>query len=265
MDNKVTKERLNNHLEYDWFKYVIIIIVAVALFVFVFKQINSDRENETLQIYASCYEYRGGDFAERARVVINADNEQAENGKTTIRSVGIEAQNPQSEEYGTLLQTHGDVTSDLLIVGKSYMKNYQYSMLTWDEEVINACTPYKYDENGQKVPAMELTFWEAELNGVSYKRGVRVDNLPNIDLLFGFDPGEIPEDSILNESYENLPEDDKIQYESEQAKYDTEFYLVINPSLVNIGDKGRKGETSDTQTFQLVSKLLWYAQSGVLA
>ena len=244
MDNKVTKERLNNHLEYDWFKYVIIIIVAVALFVFVFKQINSDRENETLQIYASCYEYRGGDFAERARVVINADNEQAENGKTTIRSVGIEAQNPQSEEYGTLLQTHGDV---------------------WDEEVIDACTPYKYDENGQKVPAMELTFWEAELNGVSYKRGVRVDNLPNIDLLFGFDPGEIPEDSILNESYENLPEDDKIQYESEQAKYDTEFYLVINPSLVNIGDKGRKGEASDTQTFQLVSKLLWYAQSGVLA
>lgn len=259
MDNKVTKERLNNHLEYDWFKYVLIILVAVVAFIFIFQQINGDRENETLQVFASCYEYRGGDFAVDAREIINADNERDGNGKTAIRSLVVEPQNPQSDEYGTLLQTHGDVTSDILIVGKTYMESlYQYSMLTWDDEVIAAAVPEAMRDAVQ--------YWEVELNGTTYRRGIRVDSLPNIDLLFGFDPGEIPEDSILHESYENLSEDDKARYRIEQAKYETEFYLVINPSLVNIGgrDNKAKGDPDDTQTFQLISKLLWYAYSGNL-
>lgn len=256
MDNKVTKERLNNHLEYDWFKYVLILIVVIAAFIFIFQQINADRENEQLTVFASCYEYTGGDFAEKLNEAVNND----ERTTTYIRSLNIETQNPRSNEYATLLSTHGDITSDVLIVGKSYMKSiYQYSMLTWDDEVIEAAVP----EDMRDV----VEYWEVEINGKTYKRGIRLDNLKNIDKLFNFQPGEYPEGSILHEDYDGLSTEDKAKYDIEMRQYDSAFYLVINPTSYNIGSKHKKGKAdkADVQTFTLVSKLLWYAHENVIA
>lgn len=36
MDNKYTKERIHNHLSYDWFKYIIVLLAAVAGWILLF-------------------------------------------------------------------------------------------------------------------------------------------------------------------------------------------------------------------------------------
>lgn len=51
MDNKITKERFNNHLEYDWFKYIIFILVAVLIWVFVYSVLDKLKEHQKLDVF----------------------------------------------------------------------------------------------------------------------------------------------------------------------------------------------------------------------
>mgnify|MGYP001502959368 CR=1 FL=1 len=51
MDNKITKQRLNNHLEYDWFKYIIFILVAVFLWSFIYSLLDKIKDREKLDIF----------------------------------------------------------------------------------------------------------------------------------------------------------------------------------------------------------------------
>lgn len=51
MDNKITKERFNNHLEYDWFKYIVFILVAVFLWIFIYSVLDKLKEHQKLDIF----------------------------------------------------------------------------------------------------------------------------------------------------------------------------------------------------------------------
>lgn len=266
MDNKVTRERLNNHLEYDWFKYLLLLAVMIAVVIFAFNIINDDRENETLQVFATCYEYRDSTFGESARSLINRDMDNEGDKGARLRSVAVESQRPDTSEYVTLLQTHGDVTSDLLILGKTYLdSSYKYSMLTWDEYVIERAIPETLRTGENPVITDDDFYWYEASDGQRYRKGLRIDNLQNVSVLFDFTPPEIPEDSILHEDLDSLSDADKDKYLSEKSKFESEFYLVINPTLVNIGEKGgKKSDPADAQTFRLISKLLWRMETGIL-
>lgn len=225
MDNKVTKERLNNHLEYDWFKYVLILIVSIVLFIFVFQQINANRSFEQIQIFASCYEYKINTFGE--------DTVQAlkDEGDKTVREITFNNQSPRSNEYVTLLQTQGNITSDLLILGKHYAEVYKGAYLQWTDEIVDLAVPEYYRPNAQYL---------VDDNGRRY--GLRIDVLKNISDVLGFDPGELPDP---------VPE-------GEEGKYDTEFYLIVNPDSYNIGKFHYKGKAKDanTQAFKVIKRLI---------
>lgn len=226
MDNKVTKERLNNHLEYDWFKYVLILIVSIALFIFVFQQINVNRSFEKIEIFASCYEYKSNTFGADT---INALNGE---GDTTVREIDINSQNPRGNQYITLLQTQGNISSDMLIVGKYYAKQYIGGYLEWTDAIVELAVPAYYRSEAKYL---------VDENGKRY--GLRVDILKNIDDVFTFTPpGEIPDP---------IPE-------GEEPQYDDEFYLIINPDSYNIGKYQYKGKAKDknVQAFKVVKRLI---------
>lgn len=234
MDNKVTKERLNNHLEYEWFLYVLILIGSIVVFFFVFQQINANRDFEEINIFATCYEYKSNTFCEDTLAEWNGK------GDKTVREINIEAQSTQGEQYSTLLSTHGNVTSDILILAKFHAEQSRGSYLAWDDELIERCIPEYYRDK-----AAFLTYEYTAENGEkkTVKCGLRVDTLKNIGDIFGFAPSdEIPDP---------LPEDD-------YGKHDTEFYLVINRDSRNIGKYHYKGKAKEenTQVFTLIRHLI---------
>ena len=63
MDNKVTKKRISRHLEYDWYKYLIIIVLSIALCGYGFYMLNRTRAYEKLDIFISCYKSNEGTLA----------------------------------------------------------------------------------------------------------------------------------------------------------------------------------------------------------
>ncbi len=225
MDNKVTKERLNNHLEYDWFKYVLILIVSIVLFIFVFRQINVNRSFEQIQIFASCYEYKSNTFCEDTLAALQAEDDK------TVRELSFNPQNPRSSEFTTLLSTQGNITSDLLILGKSYAEGYKGAYLQWSDEIVELCVPEYYREAAQFL---------VDDNGRRY--GLRIDGLKNIGDILNFNPGELPDP---------IPE-------GKEGEYDTEFYVLINPDSYNIGKYHKKGKAkeSNVQTFKVIKRLI---------
>ncbi|HHW89540.1 MAG TPA: hypothetical protein GX745_01370 [Clostridiales bacterium] len=53
MDNEITRERLNNHLEYDWFKYILFILAAVFLWVFIYSMLDKAKDYQKLDIFVT--------------------------------------------------------------------------------------------------------------------------------------------------------------------------------------------------------------------
>lgn len=51
MDNKITKERLNNHLEYDWFKYIIFILIAIFLWYFIYSMLDKIKDYQKIDFF----------------------------------------------------------------------------------------------------------------------------------------------------------------------------------------------------------------------
>ena len=52
MDNKYTKERINNHLSYDWYKYIIVILIAVVGWIILFALTTPGiPESEIINVY----------------------------------------------------------------------------------------------------------------------------------------------------------------------------------------------------------------------
>jgi hypothetical protein len=53
MDNKITGERLNNHLEYDWFKYIIFIIVSIFLWFLVYSMLDKIKDHQRIDFFVT--------------------------------------------------------------------------------------------------------------------------------------------------------------------------------------------------------------------
>lgn len=229
MDNKVTKERFNNHLEYEWFLYVIILIVSIVLFIFVFNQINSNRDYEQIDIFISCHSQKETDFAQESLLHLK------ENKDDLVREINLNFQQVNGEYYSTLFSTHGAVTSDIVIVGKNYMQN-TVGFVEWTDELINRVVPESMRDSA------EYYDYEYERNGTKYTKrlGIRIDTLTKIDTLAVFEP-------YLDEGEQLDPED---------YREDTVFYLTINPESANIYGFNAKSKPEHTHALELVTFFL---------
>ncbi len=242
MDNKITKKRINDHLEYDWYKYLILLIVSVVACYFIFSQINRTRDYEDVTLFVSCYEAKNNDFSGRIMPEMETatyrEQYQSTFGENVLREVAIETQDPLGENYGTMFQTHGMVTSDILVIGKTTLANSGRFVDLTDELLTNYLLP-----EGMEIDDFE--YFELELSsGQKVRTGIKVSNL--VHMPFVYDWNKVPS---YKEKYGELEED---------KQPDTEFYLVLNPSGVNIGKFGKKAKPQNAQALFCANRFLKY-------
>lgn len=261
MDNKVTPKRINDHLEYDWYKYLIILIAIVVVFYFVFSQINRTRDYEDVAIFVSCYASDANRFEERVKTQMGTQSYKeasaSKYGDDVLREISIETQDPLSSTYGTMLQTHGMVSSDILIVSKSVLGGYGNGFVQLTDELLeDYLLPDVADEEAEggrrKMRIDELEYYERELlTGEKIRVGIKVSSFTNPKLPFSWDWTRV-------EDYKKAYEDKE---ESEQP--DKEFYLVINPDSVSIGRFGKKAKDKNAQALYCVNRFIAYYNNGL--
>ncbi len=241
MDNKVTKQRISDHLEYDWFKYLLLAAVVIFAVVFAFNQINAERDEENINIFFACYEERDNDFIHTVKTkMAKSDYDEQKYGKNIIQTLSLEFVSPRNEQFSTLLSTHGAISSDVLILGKnsfysaeqdSYVGAAGYQPFTQDILALTGLDKFteKIGDGSGEVEFLRIgsDFKRVETGGAVY--AVRIDNLANVDKIADF---------------KSLTEDEK-------KTYPTEFYMVLNRIGVNMGgySKEKKALNENKQTF----------------
>lgn len=217
MDNKVTKKRISVHLEYDWLKYIAILIASIFVWYFVFMQINVTRDFEKIEVFFSQYSTEGPDLSTDFISELNAS------GDDVIREVSVNYQSPRSTQtYGTLFQAN-QMTADIMILPKKYMKNFALYFREWTDEFAEYLFTPDEGENFAFDPA-SLEYYTFETEDAAYTQyngrrcGIRIDNLPGIAI----------ENSPFAFDYKKLDPETK-------EDNDTEFYLVICSSATNLG------------------------------
>lgn len=112
MDNKITGDRIKQHLHYDWYKYVAIAAVCIFVFVLAYTWVGNNRSYEELDTMFTCYDFYDADFASDA---LDYLNENVENN--IIRRVNVQEVSPQSNSWGEILSAYGfgDRTSFLIL------------------------------------------------------------------------------------------------------------------------------------------------------
>lgn len=243
MDNRITKRRVAIHFEYDWLKYIAIIIASVFVCYITFSAINATREYEKIEIFVTSYARNEYSMDEDFLTTVKAE------GDDYMREVLVHCNSTLNPEYTTLFQGHGP-SCDLLIIPKSMMDRSAgaYKWLT-DEMIADIFTPEEGEQFNVDVSALEYYEYDASVvpdgkgeplaNGRKY--GIRVDNLKKMKVQnapFVFD-------------YSKL--DDKYNPDEEEEPLDTQFYLVINPKSIKIGEYGKKAEYHHLkQTFRFI-------------
>ena len=246
MDNKVTKKRITDHLEYDWYKYLIFVIVGIVAVVFTFQQINRNKNDEDFAIFFTAYSARENTYVGDVYGAFDSENYDAETyGPNIFREISIEFQSPDSNEFGTLFSTHGQITSDVVIVHKSYFeqttednKKLYFSALGYLEltDEVLALLGIEDKNNSQYEFMCVNTDGERVPVGEEGGRicGIRIDNLSKI--------GGIAQ--LTKET-------------AEGEKVADEYYLYILRDGANIGPYGKKNKKPENkQTFFCVRQLL---------
>lgn len=226
MDNKVTKKRISRHLEYDWYKYLIIIVLSIALCGYGFYMLNRTRTYEKLDIFISCYKSNEGTLAYDFYETIKNE------GDDWMREINLSIGDYASDSYYDAQQS--GLTGDILILPKSYMDGscYDYMWLT-DEMLDYIFTPLQNETDGYDFTAFRNdpnNFYTYEYNEEEGRKmlfadgrvyGIRVDHLIKMTASnpsFVFD-------------YKTLNPDDTQNTE-------TEFYMVFTQSCIKLGPYG---------------------------
>ncbi|MCL2370799.1 MAG: hypothetical protein FWC80_06195 [Firmicutes bacterium] len=203
MDTKITRDRIDAHLEYDWFKYILILILAIALWIFAFQMINQSRPYEEITIFVAGMEQQGRAEHELGR---------AFDGDGVIRDVRfVSASESDAMIFHAQLSTVGMITSDILILPRNLLlTDYNfaaYGMVIIDDYLRERVLPYGIAIDDER-------FLRDRDDAI---RGIRVDDLPNAEHFFRLETERTIGDG----------DDEEIEKRS--------FYMVINPRSVNIG------------------------------
>lgn len=242
MDNKVTKKRINDHLEYDWYWYLVILIVAIVGCYFAFSQINRTRDYEDVNFFVSCYDSGDNSFEARIKGEMRASSyaleKQSKYGENVLRSIEFETQDPLDSNYSALLQTHGMITSDVLIVGEKYFMSDSRNFLRLTDELLK---DYILPDG---LTIDDLDYYTVDVHGEEARYGIKVSNFSRLPFTMNWRSIE-----KYKEKYESV---------SEEQQPDDTFYLIINPTSVNIGKFGKKAKDSNAQALYTVSRFIAY-------
>lgn len=238
MDNRITKNRILRHLEYDWFKYLLLIALSVFVWYMVFMEINHSRTFERVEVFFACYddgsENLGGGFKDWLY----------SHGDTVTREVNVTYRSPADNAYGEFYVA-SSTTADVFIIPKESLAVNPLAFLELTDDILeyvpeslrdNEDLYYAYNEDDQAGEYFREEF-------VERKFGIRVDNLSKIDVdnppfLFDLTKAE----GYTEEQIEALP---------------SEFYLVLSRSSIKTGEHGPKAKYHDlTQSLKFITYFL---------
>ena len=260
MDNKITKQRLSNHLEYDWLLYLLIVLVGIFGTYFLFAQINRTRDYEDVTLFVSCYDESTHNFVGQTLAHMNASEYQATQrqlyGDNILRSLTVEAWDPIGNgEYYTLLQTRGTILSDILVVGKSVMPSCIGTFVPLTDELLNDYllpdeVDVKGNPTGKKLKIEDFDYYTVELeNGETRRYGLKISSFPQMHGV-----GHVFEMDWRNiESYAALYGEAAEEYQP-----DDEFYICLNSRSENIGKFGKKSKDKNAQALYVFNRFLTY-------
>ena len=255
MDNKITKQRLSNHLEYDWILYLLIVLVGIFGTYFLFSQINRTREYEQVTLFVTCYSESEHDFVGRTFADMNKSEYKTTGqqlyGANILRTISVETWDPVgNNEYVTLLQTRGIVMSDLLIVGKSFMNSCAPSFVPLTDELLEDYLLPVDRVTGEKLTINDFEYYTIELpNGESRRYGLKIsgfNKMHGAGSVFETDWRNI---SAYAERYGDV---------DEEYRPDDEFYLCLNNQSQNIGRFGKKAKSRNAQALYVFNRFLTY-------
>ena len=255
MDNKITKQRFSNHLEYDWILYLLIVIVGIVGTVLVFTQINRTRDYEDVKLFVSCYAERTHDFVGRTVADMNKSEyqsaERQKYGDNILRSLSIESWDPVgNSEYYTLLQTRGAVLSDILILGKSVMPSCLGTLVPLTDELLNDYLLPDDVLTGNKLTVEDFDYYTLELeNGETRRYGLKISDFNKMHgagAVFEMDWRNV---AAYAERYAEA---------DEEYRPDDEFYICLNTQSQNIGKFGKKAKDKNAQALYVFNRFLTY-------
>lgn len=128
------KERLDRHLEYDWFKYVLILILSVVLWWFLYDTVTKPKDFETLHIFAltSSIENEREQYEKSFFSAMDAKNDH------TILDFSFETNSPTGNRIGEVILARAMV-ADIFIVSEAYVKNYaHYGFLPLEDGLLTS-------------------------------------------------------------------------------------------------------------------------------
>ena len=101
MDNKVTGERIKQHLYYDWYKYVALAIVCIFVFVVAYVWSGNLRSYEELDVMLTCYDFFDSDFEDDAMDYLNENA-----AGNIVKLISVQHIAPQSNLLAETLSTY---------------------------------------------------------------------------------------------------------------------------------------------------------------
>ena len=246
MDNKVTKKRIARHLEYDWYKYLIIIALSIALCWYGFYMLNGTRTYEKLDVFISCYKSNegtlGADFHDTIR------NE----GDDWMREINISVGDYASNSYYETQQV--GLTGDILILPKSYMDGSCYDYVWLTPEILDYIfTPLQNETDDYDFTAFRndpnnfytYTYNEEEGRKMQFADGrvygIRVDQLLKMQsdsAPFVFDYEKLNIEKPEDEDAENAENGEDGEDVEDTKNLETEFYMVFTQSCIKMGKYG---------------------------
>lgn len=239
MDNKITRERVSRHFEYDWLKYVAILVASVFLWVVVFMQINVNRSYEQLSVFVGCYHCDDSSIGDDFLGV-----KQSEDGNT-LREVTINLYYPtDSETYNNALISYY-MTCDVMIVGTADISGSVYNFIELTDDLIEMCVPESLRDSIEYYTVDDEGSYNDE---GSHKMLIRVDNLLKIKA----------DNPHFNFSYGSVFPDDFAEMTEEQQNYysNEKWYIGVNVNSDNAGKQGKNYVEGRVESYEFVRYFL---------
>lgn len=240
MDNKITKKRITRHLEYDWYKYLLIIVLSIALCSYGFYMLNRTRDYERLDVFISCYRSNDSTIPNSFYDTIKSE------GDDWMREINVSIGNYAGSSYHS--EFEAGTTGDIIIMPKAYMDGQGWDYLELTPEILDCIfTPLSGETDNYDFTAFRNNpdnFYYYEYNEEEGRKmvfadgkcyGIRVDNLVKMQAKnapFIFDYNKIENEG---NNGEDTSGGDVVESEKE---YDTEFYLVYCKKSIKLGSYG---------------------------
>lgn len=275
MDNKITADRIKQHIHYDWLIYVVVLLVSVFVFSLAYTWSGNLRSYEELDVMITCYELYDAKFADDALKYLNENAED-----NIVKSINVQRVSPQANSWAEVLNNYGfgDRTSFIILPeskvddwAKTFMCMYNtfaegsvYNANVWERIIPDELKEfYKVPSNAQdyfdEIRAINAEIESGIIDEESGKTRIKDVyaelNALNENLYFAEDYSGVQGVFALRvDNLENIAS--HILFKDEQYE-DEKYYMVMHYRNGNIGEYGLKEKTySHYESFWLIRFML---------